>query len=128
MIKLEYYLIVSTLMFFIGIFGFITRKSMIAILISRTCTECSRDKLRRLQPLPFPRTDGGNVLHYLRNSYHSRRDCHTADRTDVDTRRRRPRPRDGRARGGPERRAPLCAGERAGRAVPPALVDPRRAQ
>ena len=34
MINLEYYLIVSTLMFFIGIFGFITRKSMIAILIS----------------------------------------------------------------------------------------------
>ncbi len=34
MIKLEYYLIVSTFMFFIGIFGFITRKSMIAILIS----------------------------------------------------------------------------------------------
>ena len=34
MIKVEYYLIVSTLMFFIGIFGFITRKSMIAILIS----------------------------------------------------------------------------------------------
>jgi NADH-quinone oxidoreductase subunit K len=34
MIKLEYYLIVSTLMFFIGIFGFITRKNMIAILIS----------------------------------------------------------------------------------------------
>lgn len=34
MIKLEYYLIVSTLMFFIRIFGFITRKSMIAILIS----------------------------------------------------------------------------------------------
>lgn len=34
MIKLEYYLIISTLMFFIGIFGFITRKSMIAILIS----------------------------------------------------------------------------------------------
>lgn len=34
MIKLEYYLIVSSLMFFIGIFGFITRKSMIAILIS----------------------------------------------------------------------------------------------
>lgn len=34
MIKLEYYLIVSTMMFFIGIFGFITRKSMIAILIS----------------------------------------------------------------------------------------------
>ncbi|MDR1562367.1 MAG: NADH-quinone oxidoreductase subunit NuoK [Dysgonamonadaceae bacterium] len=34
MIRIEYYLIVSTLMFFIGIFGFITRKNMIAILIS----------------------------------------------------------------------------------------------
>jgi len=34
MIKIEYYLIISTLMFFIGIFGFITRKNMIAILIS----------------------------------------------------------------------------------------------
>ena len=34
MIKMEYYLIISTIMFFIGIFGFITRKNMIAILIS----------------------------------------------------------------------------------------------
>jgi len=34
MIKMEYYLIISTVMFFIGIFGFITRKNMIAILIS----------------------------------------------------------------------------------------------
>lgn len=34
MIQMEYYLIISTLMFFIGIFGFITRKNMIAILIS----------------------------------------------------------------------------------------------
>ena len=34
MIKMEYYLIISTLMFFIGIYGFITRKNMIAMLIS----------------------------------------------------------------------------------------------
>ncbi|KAA6306056.1 NADH-quinone oxidoreductase subunit K [termite gut metagenome] len=34
MIPMEYYLIISTLMFFIGIYGFITRKNMIAILIS----------------------------------------------------------------------------------------------
>ncbi len=34
MIKMEYYLIVSTLMFFIGIYGFISRKNMLAILIS----------------------------------------------------------------------------------------------
>lgn len=31
---MEYYLIISTLMFFIGIYGFITRKNIIAILIS----------------------------------------------------------------------------------------------
>jgi NADH-quinone oxidoreductase subunit K len=31
---MEYYLIVSSLMFFIGIFGFITKKNLIAILIS----------------------------------------------------------------------------------------------
>ena len=31
---MEYYLIISTLMFFIGVFGFITRKNIIAILIS----------------------------------------------------------------------------------------------
>ena len=31
---MEYYLIISTMMFFIGIFGFITRKNIIAILIS----------------------------------------------------------------------------------------------
>jgi len=34
MIKLEYYLIVSSLMFFVGIYGFISRKNMLAILIS----------------------------------------------------------------------------------------------
>ena len=34
MIKIEYYLIISTLMFFVGIFGFITRKNLLAILIS----------------------------------------------------------------------------------------------
>ncbi len=31
---MEYYLVVSTLMFFIGIYGFIARKNMLAILIS----------------------------------------------------------------------------------------------
>jgi len=34
MIQMEYYLVISTLMFFIGIYGFITRKNMIALLIS----------------------------------------------------------------------------------------------
>jgi NADH-quinone oxidoreductase subunit K len=34
MIKIEYYLIISTIMFFVGIYGFITRKNLLAILIS----------------------------------------------------------------------------------------------
>ena len=34
MIQMEHYLIISTLMFFIGIYGFVTRKNMIAMLIS----------------------------------------------------------------------------------------------
>ena len=34
MIKIEYYLVISTIMFFVGIFGFITRKNLLAILIS----------------------------------------------------------------------------------------------
>ena len=34
MIKIEYYLIVSTIIFFVGIFGFISRKNLLAILIS----------------------------------------------------------------------------------------------
>lgn len=34
MIPMEYYLILSTLLFFIGIFGFVTRKNLLAVLIS----------------------------------------------------------------------------------------------
>lgn len=34
MIPMEHYLVVSTLMFFIGVYGFITRRNILAILIS----------------------------------------------------------------------------------------------
>jgi len=34
MIPMEHYLIISTVMFFVGIFGFITRKNLLAVLIS----------------------------------------------------------------------------------------------
>ncbi len=33
-IRMEYYLIISTLMLFIGIYGFITRRNLLAVLIS----------------------------------------------------------------------------------------------
>ena len=34
MIQLEYYLIVSTIMMFVGIYGFLTRRNLLAMLIS----------------------------------------------------------------------------------------------
>jgi len=34
MIQMEYYLIISTIMFFVGIYGFLARKNLLAILIS----------------------------------------------------------------------------------------------
>ncbi len=34
MIPMEYYLFVSSLMFFIGVYGFISRKNLLAVLIS----------------------------------------------------------------------------------------------
>ncbi len=34
MIPMEHYLVVSSVMFFVGIFGFITRKNLLAVLIS----------------------------------------------------------------------------------------------
>ena len=34
MIQMEYYLIISTIMFFVGIYGFLARKNLLTILIS----------------------------------------------------------------------------------------------
>ena len=34
MIHMEYYLIVSTVMMFVGIYGFVTRRNLLAMLIS----------------------------------------------------------------------------------------------
>ena len=34
MIHMEYYLIVSTIMMFVGIYGFVTRRNLLAMLIS----------------------------------------------------------------------------------------------
>ncbi len=34
MIKMEYYLIISTVMMFVGIYGFVTRRNLLAMLIS----------------------------------------------------------------------------------------------
>ncbi len=34
MIRMEYYLIISTIMMFVGIYGFVTRRNLLAMLIS----------------------------------------------------------------------------------------------
>ena len=34
MIHIEYFLVLSTLLFFIGVFGFVTRRNLVAMLIS----------------------------------------------------------------------------------------------
>ena len=34
MIHMEYYLVVSTIMMFVGIYGFVTRRNLLAMLIS----------------------------------------------------------------------------------------------
>lgn len=48
MIHMEYYLVVSTIMMFAGIYGFFTRRNTLAILISRTDAECYRYQLCRI--------------------------------------------------------------------------------
>ena len=59
MIPLEYYLIISAVMLFAGIYGFLTRRNTLAMLISielmGTSLPCSPSPSRlRKQPLPSP--------------------------------------------------------------------------
>ena len=57
MIHMEYYLVVSTLMMFAGIYGFFTRRNTLAILIIRRVdAECHRYQLRCIQPFSVSRT------------------------------------------------------------------------
>ena len=39
MIPMEYYLVISTVMMFIGIYGFLTRRNLLAMLISVEVSE-----------------------------------------------------------------------------------------
>ena len=55
MIHMEYYLIVSTVMMFVGIYGFVTRRNLLAMLISDELilNSPSESALRR-PPWPSP--------------------------------------------------------------------------
>ena len=56
MIPVQYFFVLSALLFFIGVYGFCTRRNLVAMLIShRACIECSRPELRCVQPrILFP--------------------------------------------------------------------------
>jgi hypothetical protein len=67
---MEYYLVLSTIMMFVGIYGFVTRRNLLAMLIS---VELILNQFRRIQPLPVPRTAGGILLHAIRHRHQRRR-------------------------------------------------------
>ena len=57
---MEYYLVVSTIMMFVGIYGFVTRRNLLAMLISvELILNSVGYQLRGLQPLPLPRSARG---------------------------------------------------------------------
>ena len=60
MIHMEYYLVVSTIMMFAGIYGFFTRRNTLAILISVELMLNATDInfITHIQPFPFPRRAG----------------------------------------------------------------------
>ena len=73
MIPVEYFFVLSALLFFIGVFGFITRRNLIAMLISVELILNSVDyQLCSIQPLVVPRTDGRFLLHFVQ---HRRKCC-----------------------------------------------------
>ena len=67
MVHMEYYLVVSTFMMFAGIYGFFTRRNLLAMLISATDFELRRYQLRRVQRLPLPQRTGRSVLRPVRH-------------------------------------------------------------
>ena len=71
-LSILYYLIPSLIMFGAGVYGFITRKNLIAILITLELMLNAVD----IQPFPFPGSVGRNVLHIVCN-------CHSRSRNSI---------------------------------------------
>lgn len=57
-ITMEYYLVISTIMFFAGIYGFMTRRNMLAVLISIELILNSVDTILLLQSFFYPGPTG----------------------------------------------------------------------
>ena len=68
MVHMEYYLVVSTFMMFAGIYGFFTRRNLLAMLISVELILNSVDiNFASVQPLPLPQRTGRSVLRPVRH-------------------------------------------------------------
>ena len=65
MIHMEYYLIVSAIMFFAGIYGFFTRRNTLAILISIELILNATDINLRCSTVPIPRRTGRIFLLFI---------------------------------------------------------------
>ena len=63
MIHIEYILVISAVMLFAGIYGFLTRKSTFGHVVEhRTHAQCRRSQLCRLQPIALQRNSRRFVL------------------------------------------------------------------
>ena len=76
MIHIEYILVISAVMLFAGIYGFLTRKSTLAMLLSiELMLKCRRSQLCVFKPIALQRNSRRFVLFDLRYRHCSRRKC-----------------------------------------------------
>ena len=71
MIPVQYFFVLSALLFFIGVYGFCTRRNLVAMLISI-------ELVLNVQPHPLPRTVGRFLLHIVLYRSSSSRDSRSA--------------------------------------------------
>ena len=76
MIHMEYYLVVSTIMMFAGIYGFFTRRNTLAILISVELMLNATD-INRVQPFSL---SGRNGRLFLCTLFHRHLGCGNSNR------------------------------------------------
>ena len=62
MIHMEYYLVVSTIMMFAGIYGFFTRRNLLDADFGRVDSQLGRYQLRCIQPFPVSGAVGRLLL------------------------------------------------------------------
>ena len=65
-----HYLVISTIMMFCGIYGFFTRKNLLALLISvELMLNATNHQFCSIQSLSFPGSSGRSFFQLVRNCY-----------------------------------------------------------